>query len=597
MSKSCTPFKSPTSWGAGLVAGICLLVLPVQGQVVPAAIAVVDNLDLNGNGMSTDSYDSSNPFLSNYGRYDPNHVEDTGDFVCNWTTSNSIFGGNASIYGHLRTGPNGTASIGNNGGVGTHAYQTANPGTFQPGYYSHDSHFVLPGTPLPYNSGLPPGAGTSVVTVTYNISSNYVGNSSTYPNPPPWSGVSTNITSWVTVPSVPDPVPSGLVTNSMATNSPSYPAAGTFFGNVSTNGSSPTNTSYYPAPGTYIGSVSTNTATVTSSNYPTPGSYVGSVSTNYTGISLRNQPTQPTPGTYVPGSLVHRGNGNWDYILITSTTYFYQVVIGYQYNLANGYSYNLITGYAYPIFTYNYANYATNAIYQTNYYDHVLSSGDYFSSTDLTGNTIVVGTARLVLPNGLNMVGSESITIANGGSLTAYVGGTTLTISGNSSGNISDGGVINMQGYPQNFMVFATPTITNLTVNGKGEFAGVLVAPDADATMNGGGNSDNDFMGSLVVNSVKMNGHFMFHFDESLARSPVWPVYASGAATLNAALFVGNSAFRFVVAGVPGFTYAVQASTDLVDWTTLGTNTSPFLFVDTDATNYSARLYRTVWVP
>ncbi len=100
--------------------------------------------------------------------------------------------------------------------------------------------------------------------------------------------------------------------------------------------------------------------------------------------------------------------------------------------------------------------------------------------------------------------------------------------------------------------------------------------------------------GALAGRSVTLNGHFNFHFDESLARSPFWPVYASASSTVS---FVGKSAFEFVVGGVPGFTYAVQASTDLVDWITLGTNTSPFLFVDTDATNYSARFYRAVWMP
>ena len=55
-------------------------------------------------------------------------------------------------------------------------------------------------------------------------------------------------------------------------------------------------------------------------------------------------------------------------------------------------------------------------------------------------------------------------------------------------------------------------------MNGNGEFTGVLVAPNADLTMNGAGNSRQDYTGALMVNSVRMNGHFNFHYDEALAR-------------------------------------------------------------------------------
>ena len=46
----------------------------------------------------------------------------------------------------------------------------------------------------------------------------------------------------------------------------------------------------------------------------------------------------------------------------------------------------------------------------------------------------------------------------------------------------------------------------------------MLVAPNADLKMNGGGNSDQDFCGSLMVNNVRLNGHFKFHWDEALGR-------------------------------------------------------------------------------
>ena len=50
--------------------------------------------------------------------------------------------------------------------------------------------------------------------------------------------------------------------------------------------------------------------------------------------------------------------------------------------------------------------------------------------------------------------------------------------------------------------------------------------------------------------------------------------------------------FSFTVAGTAGAQYVVQATTDLVNWTTLQTNTAPFTFVDTDAGSYGQRFYR-----
>jgi hypothetical protein len=74
-------------------------------------------------------------------------------------------------------------------------------------------------------------------------------------------------------------------------------------------------------------------------------------------------------------------------------------------------------------------------------------------------------------------------------------------------------------------------------------------------------------------------------------------VYASAAATLGGYSFSGVNGFQFQVAGVPGFNYAVQGSTNLIDWVSLITNTSPFIFVDANATNFPQQFYRTLYVP
>ena len=79
--------------------------------------------------------------------------------------------------------------------------------------------------------------------------------------------------------------------------------------------------------------------------------------------------------------------------------------------------------------------------------------------------------------------------------------------------------------------------------------------------------------------------------------SAMFCVYSSAAAVLTAPPSFAGGGFQFTITGVPGFNYAVEASTDLVDWVPLITNTSPFTFVDGDATNFPARYYRSVYLP
>jgi len=58
-----------------------------------------------------------------------------------------------------------------------------------------------------------------------------------------------------------------------------------------------------------------------------------------------------------------------------------------------------------------------------------------------------------------------------------------------------------------------------------------------------------------------------------------------------------NGQFTFNVVGVSGYKYAVQASTDFVNWTSVETNTSPFTFQDANDAQFNQRFYRTVYVP
>ena len=73
---------------------------------------------------------------------------------------------------------------------------------------------------------------------------------------------------------------------------------------------------------------------------------------------------------------------------------------------------------------------------------------------------------------------------------------------------------------------------------------------------------------------------------EISSQNPVPP------ATLGAAVRAGKQ-FSFTVSGATNSQYVVQATTDMVNWVSLQTNTAPFTFVDTNAASFRQRYYRT----
>jgi hypothetical protein len=63
------------------------------------------------------------------------------------------------------------------------------------------------------------------------------------------------------------------------------------------------------------------------------------------------------------------------------------------------------------------------------------------------------------------------------------------------------------------------------------------------------------------------------------------------------AIALSGSQFSFTVAGVPGYSYAIEVSPDLVNWAAVQTNTAPFTFTLTNAFSASQRFFRAVFFP
>jgi hypothetical protein len=72
-------------------------------------------------------------------------------------------------------------------------------------------------------------------------------------------------------------------------------------------------------------------------------------------------------------------------------------------------------------------------------------------------------------------------------------------------------------------------------------------------------------------------------------------VYATTAPHM--ALTHAGGAFTVNATGVPGYTYEVDASTNLTSWLPLTTNTSPVSFIDTNAGGFDHRFYRSIYLP
>lgn len=458
------------------------------------AMAARRTIDMNGNNILTDSFDSEDPTRSLNGRYDPSRAGDNGDVASNDTIMNSVSVGNANIYGRVATGPGGTVSVGSQGGVGSHAYQTLYPGSMQPDWVTHDSNFTFPDTKIPYNSGMAPQSGwvaeSTIVVVTNPVS--------TAQEPPSGTpGVKIDITGTTVTSTRPDPVPYGTITNTSVITSTTYPA-GVPETEVRRNPLGTVTTSTYPDPAP--ASVTTSIVTETTDYFPTVP-YL-TVQPNTQSVTTKYA---PEPGSYI-GEVTQNGKF-YTYRKIVNYTWTHEVYTYEKYS----YTYTLTT-YTVPTgYQYNYNVYTEQVVWQTNYYDNILYSGSYYMGT-LSGKTIVLGKALLVSANGISMSGSDVLKIKQGGSLTNWVGGTSVSIGGN--------GVLNETGLAKNYVCLCEESVTTVAIGGNGEFTGVFIAPNGNMQLNGGGNSRMDFVGAVMVNKVKLNGHYQFHYDEALGRLP-----------------------------------------------------------------------------
>ena len=125
-------------------------------------------IEMNGNNIRTDSFDSEDPNFSTNGRYDANRAKDNGDVATNSGLVNSLSVGNANIHGRAATGPGGSVAVGANGAVGSMAWHQGGSSGIQPGWSSDDMNVSFPDVSAPFTSGTTPVSG-SVGGTNYNL--------------------------------------------------------------------------------------------------------------------------------------------------------------------------------------------------------------------------------------------------------------------------------------------------------------------------------------------------------------------------------------------------------------------------------------------
>jgi hypothetical protein len=127
---------------------------PLLGKALVAKNAI----KLNGNNVSTDSYDSTNPLYSDaLGQYDPTKRRDNGDVAINSGNLVNVGSlGNADIMGTFHVGPTANPDLGPNGSVGDKAWVSGGNTGFESNHLRMDANFDLPNVDPPWTSGAAP---------------------------------------------------------------------------------------------------------------------------------------------------------------------------------------------------------------------------------------------------------------------------------------------------------------------------------------------------------------------------------------------------------------------------------------------------------
>jgi hypothetical protein len=179
----------------------------------------------------------------------------------------------------------------------------------------------------------------------------------------------------------------------------------------------------------------------------------------------------------------------------------------------------------------------------------------------------------------LNLINSTVVNVGAGMQI--------ITLTGISSGTANQNERLRVTASCSNQRMISRPTVRyiNPATTGTLTFWPGTVTGTAtvSVTVNNGQTSNNTITRSFAVTVVSRGA----------STNLVAPTAV--AANLSPASRVGGQ-FAMMVAGAAGHRYVIEASTDLVNWVPVQTNTAPFTFVDPDANRFDHRFYRSVYI-
>jgi len=123
------------------------------------ALLAAEAIDLNGQNLTADSFNSRDPLQSTGGAYDVTKAGDRGDAAAVRGVTNAPGVGNVVVAGTLRIGTGGATAIGPQGRVGDRTWIQAGNIGIQPGHLVNNLTFSPPVVTPPSPPGPTPGAG------------------------------------------------------------------------------------------------------------------------------------------------------------------------------------------------------------------------------------------------------------------------------------------------------------------------------------------------------------------------------------------------------------------------------------------------------
>jgi hypothetical protein len=203
---------------------------------------------------------------------------------------------------------------------------------------------------------------------------------------------------------------------------------------------------------------------------------------------------------------------------------------------------------------------------------------------NLVTKTFTVTVNAVNQPPTLNPLNNLNLNINSGSQI--------VVLSGITSGAANEKQTLRVSAVSSNRALIPNPMVNYISPNSTGK---LIFKPAANAigtatitvTVNDGGKSNNIVTQKFTVTVAKA---VVANKLSGQIAAPSQPATLASAAS-------ANGQFTFMVSCVPNYQYIVQASSDLVNWTSLQTNnptSASFTVTDTNASQFKQRFYRTV---